>query len=374
MKLGINGLGRIGKLLLWNEILEKRFDGAVVNIGRKVGRSDEDLLDYLLHDSTYGNLSSFLYGFSKECSAEISEEHSFLIDGFPVKVLCETREPSKIGWDEEKVRLVVDCTGKFRDPAGEVRGHLAGGAEKVIVSAPFKGITMPEDTITLIYGVNNLSFKPKEHNIISAASCTTTALAHMVKPLLEDERTSKILTASMTTVHAATNTQSILDSVPKDGAKDLRKSRSIFDNLIMTSTGAERALEEVLPQVMRIGFMADSVRVPTSTVSMISLNVTFNCGEEILNRDYINDVYKKSAGELLKFSERQNVSSDMKGLRAAVVIEGRETHTRTGFLEIKENAVKVPVTHAKIFGWYDNEFGSYVYCLGNLAYYITQRM
>ncbi|MDD4604188.1 MAG: hypothetical protein PHF97_10320 [Bacteroidales bacterium] len=194
----------------------------------------------------------------------------------------------------------------------------------------------------------------------------------------------------MSTVHSATNTQSVLDAVPTAGTSDLRKNRSVLDNIILSSTGAGKTLEMVLPQIANIGFMADSVRIPTSTVSLISLNITFNSrvdtfGEPVISGGYINNLYRKaSQGSqigLLHFSDKQNVSSDIMGFPAAVVIEGHETHTRTGFLPIPASLlqsmgvneardINLPVTHAKIFGWYDNEYGSYVRCLGKLTEHI----
>ena len=157
--------------------------------------------------------------------------------------------------------------------------------------------------------------------MLSAASCTTTGLAHMVKPLLENEETNKILTASMSTVHAVTNSQAVLDSMPKAGEKDLRKNRSILNNIILTSTNAAAALAEVIPEVKNIGFMADSIRVPTNTESLIVLNVTFQSKNtpngtafeldtKIINRIY-QKVSERDPEKLLVFSMEQNVSSDL---------------------------------------------------------------
>ena len=198
----------------------------------------------------------------------------------------------------------------------------------------------------------------------------------------------------MSTVHSATNNQSILDSPPKAGTSDLRRNRSVMNNIIPTSTGAAIALEEILPEIKEIGFMADSIRVPTSTVSLISLNLTFRSilsktGDPIITKEFINDVFKKAANgsqkDFLLFSENQNVSSDLMGCQAAVIIEGHENHTRTGFLSLNAETlqqygintkkdINFPVTHAKIFGWYDNEFGCYVNCLGKLTKYLDKNM
>ena len=406
--LGINGIGRIGKLTFWNHLNLRHFDSIVINAGRDVGKSVNDTIQYLTTDTTYGSLDRFLYGHTgKTCEIRILDEAEsiFEMDGITVKILRKARNPREIEWAKEGVRLVIDCTGAFLDPTlpvdhpkGSLRGHLEAGAEKIIVSAPFKmkdsSRKMPEDSAMFVYGVNHAVYTPLKHHIISAASCTTTALAHMVKPLLETEETAKIVTASMSTVHAATNTQSILDGPPKSGTKDLRRNRSVFNNIIPTSTGAAIALEEILPEIKKVGFMADSIRVPTTTVSLIALNLTFRTalsenGSPIINREFINDVYRKAADgpqkDLLVFSDLQNVSSDLMGAYAAAVIEGTETHTRTGFLSFDASTLQAyginttqdinfPVTHAKIFGWYDNEFGCYVNCLGKLTKYVDKNM
>jgi len=268
MKLGINGLGRIGKLTLWHHVARKYFDEIVINVGRNVGTSFSDIASYIEKDSTYGWLPVYLYGHKAKRVIENLDEKNgtMMIDGVKVKILRETRNPKEINWKKEGVKLVIECTGKFRDPTldpddpkGSVRGHLAAGAEKVIVSAPFKiknkekGI--PEDAITVVYGINESDYKPDKHNIISSASCTTTCLAYMVKPLLDYFGPDRILSASMVTVHAVTGSQVVLDRLPKEGAKDLRRTRSIFNNIILTTTGAAQALALVIPEMKRIGFI-----------------------------------------------------------------------------------------------------------------------
>jgi glyceraldehyde 3-phosphate dehydrogenase len=222
----------------------------------------------------------------------------------------------------------------------------------------------------------------------------------MVKPLLEHEETRRILTASMSTVHAATNTQSVLDSVPQAGEKDLRKNRSILNNIILTSTNAAEALAQVITEVHQIGFMADSIRIPTSTESLIVLNVTFQSRmnsdktASAISAQMINGIYRKASEDdpehLLVYSDEQNVSSDVAGINAAIVIEGQFNHTRTAFLtvdleqipkipqELRQalsvQTLQVPVVHAKIFGWYDNEYGSYTNRLGDLAVYVHRML
>jgi glyceraldehyde 3-phosphate dehydrogenase len=488
--LGINGFGRIGKLSLWYHLGGDDFDTIVVNLGREVGTSLNALLEYATKDSTYGPLHRYLAGRAGRREIEVLDEGQGLVrlQGKEVRFLREKRDPRTIPWREQGVQLVVDATGKFGDPTrpgddprGALRGHLESGARVVILSAPFKGVSdgIPPDAGIFIKGINHHEFDPGRHPVVSAASCTTTALAHMVRPLLDRDATRQILTASMSTVHATTNSQTVLDAVPKAGAADLRKTRSVFNNIILTSTGAARALEMVLPEIGRIGFMADSVRVPLTTGSLIILNVTFQSevtvdGRPSLDRERINEIYREAAeGEardLVIFSEEQNVSADIVGQEHAVVIEAAETHTRTGFIHLQlpaelgasSNAggaaredggqtgdrvpagiappaeadhaamgipaeeaerppsgatdrgaeqalspgsaygedsgsdldlhgrgpvpgpakaayprlgeVRVPVTHAKIFGWYDNELGSYTGRLGELTAHIARNL
>ncbi len=411
MKLGINGLGRIGKLTLWHHVARKYFTEIVVNTGREVGRSLEDLASYIEKDSTYGRLSTYLYGYKGgRVIEELNEkEGTMRIDGVKVKVLRESRNPKDIKWKDEGVRLVVDTTGVFRDPQAEadspkgaLRGHLEAGAEKVILSAPFKlkdkEKGFPEDSVTVVYGINTEDYRPEKHRLISAASCTTTCLAYMVKPLLDHFGADRILSASMVTVHAVTNSQSVLDKPPKAGAKDLRKTRSVFNNIILTTTGAAEALALVIPEMKRIGFMAESVRIPTTTGSLIVLvvNIQDESLENRITREVINDIYRRGAEgpykPYLVFTEEQNVSTDIIGYpQAAAVIEGAETHTRTAIARVdltkacagisKEDIskiscaqVEIPITQAVIYGWYDNEYGSYVVMLGDLTVHVAEKM
>jgi len=198
MKLGINGLGRIGKLTLWHHVARRSFSEIVVNIGRQVGQSLADLAASIEKDSTYGWLGTYLHGF--KCTHVIEnlneEEGTMTIDGVPVRILRESRNPKEIKWREHDVSLVVDTTGVFTDPTvsadnprGALRGHLEAGATKVILSAPFKirdkSKSMPEDAVTTVMGINEDDYIPERHVLISAASCTTTCLAHMVKPILD---------------------------------------------------------------------------------------------------------------------------------------------------------------------------------------------
>ena len=404
MKLGINGLGRIGKLSLWHHVARKHFSGVVVNIGREVGRNLADLAAMLEKDSTYGRLGAYLYG--HKCPNVIeelnNERGTMVVNGIPVTILRTARNPKDIAWQENGVKLVVDTTGVFTDPTtdpdaekGALRGHMQAGADKVILSAPFKikskGLDMPADAITTVMGINDEMYVAGQHAVISAASCTTTCLSYMIKPLLEKVGADKILSASMVTVHAATGSQQVLDRLPKTGATDFRKNRSIQNNIILTTTGAAKALSLVIPEMSSIGFMAESVRIPTTTGSLIILVV--NLQDELDNpikRNAINAIYKEYSeiNPYLKFSEEQNVSSDIIGLpAAAAVIEGSETHTRTANIQVNLAKVKadslrpgadpivnVPVTQAVVYGWYDNELGSYTNMLGDLTVHVSDGM
>lgn len=400
--LGINGLGRIGKLTLWHHLGRDDFDRFVVNTGREVGTSLDSAIQYIVKDSTYGQLHRWLGGHSAARDCRVVDEGRGIlsIQGREVRLLREARNPKDIPWRDNGVSLVVDCTGRFVDqnaeadtPGGALRGHLAAGARAVIQSAPFKSrqknVPDPEDAIMMIYGINHHRFEPSRHTVISGGSCTTTALAHMMRPLLERDLTRRMITAGMSTVHSITPSQPVLDAVPDSGAKDMRKTRAGLSNIVLTSTGAAKALEQVLPEISRIGFMADSVRIPTSTVSLIILNITFQSGMDgdgrpLIDRDAINAIYRDaSLGEaagLVRYSEEQNVSSDVQGEDAAVVIEAVETHTRTGFVDVVlpsdggERTESIPVTHVKIFGWYDNEMGSYTHRLGELTSYIASTL
>ncbi len=410
MKLGINGLGRIGKLTLWHHVASGYFSELVVNIGRQAGRGVEDIARYIERDSTYGYLGSYLYGHKAGRVIEnLNEEHGTLVvNGTPVTLLRKERNPKDIPWKAHGVSLVVDTTGKFLDPtappdhrSGSLQGHFSGGVEKVIASAPFsikdKSVSMPEDAKTIIVGINDDAYDPRKHRMISGASCTTTCLAYMVKPLLDYFGADKVLGACMVTVHAATGSQEVLDRLPDPKGKDLRKNRAIFNNIILTSTGAAKALALVIPEMKKIGFIAESVRIPTSTGSLIVLVMTIQDEslERPINRQTLNGIYRQAAegymSKYLLFSEHQNVSSDIVGIpSAAAIIEGNETHTRTASICVdlgmipnlptgtlkQEGAclVEIPVTQAVIYGWYDNELGSYTNMLGELTVKVSENM
>ena len=410
LKLGVNGFGRIGKLTVWHQVARKYFKEIVVNIGREAGTSLEDIAHYVQRDSTYGRLQTYLYGQNAQPMVEDVDDKSgsMVLDGTRVTFLRSNRNPADIGWRKQGVNLVVETTGQFLDPTlppehakGSLRGHLDAGAAKVIASAPFKikdqGQPMPEDAVTTVMGINDSDYDPRRHRIISNASCTTTCLAHMMKPLLDAFGPSKILSASMATVHAATGSQAVLDRLPKSGKADLRKNRSIMNNIILTSTGAAKALSLVLPAMKQIGFIAESVRIPTASGSLIILvvNLQEELATEPIKRDLINDVFRQAAevdpNGYLYYTDQQNVSGDIIGFpKAAAIIEGNETHRRTAEVTIdlekvpgidkdivatlNKTILRVPVTQTVIYGWYDNEMGSYVNMLGDRTVSIADDM
>ena len=214
----------------------------------------------------------------------------------------------------------------------------------------------------------------------------------MIKPLLDHFGAGRMLSASMVTVHAATGSQQVLDRLPGTGATDLRKNRSILNNIILTTTGAAKALGLVIPEMKSIGFIAESVRIPTSSGSLIVL--VLNLQDELDNpvkRTLLNSIYEEYAktNQYLIYSAEQNVSSDILGMpKAAVVIESTETHTRTASIRVNLQNLKnfkfeagsippileVPLTQAVIYGWYDNELGSYTNMLGELTVSVAERM
>lgn len=409
MVLGINGLGRIGKLTLWHHVGRKFFNEIVINVGREVGTSMEDILHYIERDSTYGRLEAYLHGYQgKPVITDVNAAaFSFTLNGIGVKILNTHRNPRNIEWADHGVAIVVDTTGQFldpnlgaEDPNGSIRGHLEAGAQKVVASAPFKlqqGAVMPDDAVTTVMGVNDKDYDPIRHILISNASCTTTCLSHMVKPLLDAFGIERVLSASMATIHAATGSQQVLDRLPKKGAVDLRKNRSILNNIILTTTGAAKALQLVIPEMATIGFIAESVRIPTSTGSLIILVMNFQeeLNKKPIRRDMINDIYKVAAEQnsngYLVFTNKQNVSSDIIGTpKAGAVIEGHETHTRTGTINInlehmqgidkdildsiKDQVGSIQVTQSVIYGWYDNEMASYVNMMGDRTVSVAETL
>jgi len=401
MKLGINGLGRIGKLSLWHHVSRQYFSEIVVNVGREVGTSLIDIASCIERDSTYGHLGQYLHG----CKGPLrvienlnEAAGGMTVNGVPLKILRQSRNPQGIAWQANGVRLVVDTTGAFTDPTadadaprGALRGHLQAGAERVLLSAPFKikqkGLEMPPDAVTTAMGINDTDYDPARHILVSAASCTTTCLSFMIKPLLDALGADKFLSASMVTVHAATGSQQVLDRLPTGGATDLRKNRGILNNIILTSTGAAKALPLVIPEMKRIGFIAESVRIPTTTGSLIILVLNLQDSlENPIKREMVNSIYREFGknSPYLIYSDEQNVSCDVIGVpAAATIIEGAETHTRTATVGVNlgqfhcagaPERIEIPITQAVIYGWYDNELGSYTNMLGDRTVTMAEQM
>lgn len=364
--IGINAAGRVGKLLTWKLIAQNAYPEIIVNIGREAGTSLKDFIgSYFVRDSTFISLGHYLYGHKGESIFPVDDidesEGTFRVNGTKVRILRKARRPEHIGWGNYGAKWVVDTTGGFVDPTapidaknGALIGHFQSGAEKIIVSAPIKIKADPkspilEKTVTMIKGINEQDYDKDKHSIISSASCTTTCLAHLFKPIF-DAYQEDIATVSIYTIHAATAKQAVLDRVPKAGANDLRILRSIFNNIIITSTGATKALPLVMKGMGKIGFAGNSLRIPTSAGSIVILDVTLS---RLTDAKLINGILKKSADEdknrYLIFNEHQFVSSDVIGNPAACIVESKETR-------VASNGEK-NISTVQLLGWYDNEYG-----------------
>ena len=388
MILGINGLGRVGKLLLWTQVARKEFGGIIVNLGREAGNGLNDIIHNIFHYSTYGNLGDYLFGMAnrKEVFVEIIDENQkkFRLNGMPVTILTNHRNPAEVRWNPAS--LVVDATGQFKDPnlaadhgpKGSLRGHLSReSVKKVIVSCPFKlekDQEMPRDATMFIMGINETVYSPKEHLAISSASCTTTCLSHMLKPLTDAFGTEGLKSLQMLTIHAKTGKQSVLDHMPKEGKTDPVEFRSTQNNIFISTTGAAKALKMVMPEIENVPLSAKSIRVPTVTGSLVVLTASWIADGKMTDSDFskkdINNIYKEVARQgggsrYLRFSEKPLVSSDIIGSpNVATVIEGSHTDVvRAGNLVI-----------VTAYGWYDNELGSYVNMLADHVAFVAKSM
>lgn len=317
-RVGINGFGRIGRQVL-RAITERHSDKIeVVAINDLADTTTNAHL--FKYDSNYG-----VYTGTVEAT-----EDSIVIDGKSIKVLAE-RDPSQLPWEKFNAEIVVESTGFFTD-ASAAAGHLKGGAKKVIISAPAKG----EDA-TIVLGVNEETYDPARHNVISNASCTTNCIATMAKILHDNFGVERGL---MTTIHSYTNDQKILDQVHED----LRRARAAAVNIIPTTTGAAKAVGLVLPELNgKIHGMA--FRVPTPTGSVTDFVATL---QKSASADDVNLAYKESAAGQMKgiveYTEEPIVSMDIKQNPHSSIIDGLSTMSMDG------NMVKV-------IGWYDNEWG-----------------
>ncbi len=330
-KVGINGFGRIGRLVFRAAVNNPEFDVVAVN-----DLTDAATLGHLLkYDSVHGILD-----------ADVKVEgDTIIVNGKAVKVLAET-DPAKLPWGELGVEIVVESTGRFTE-GSKAKAHLDAGAKKVIISAPAKN-----EDVTIVMGVNQEKYDAAKHNIISNASCTTNCLAPFTKVLLDN---FGIESGLMTTVHSYTNDQRILD-LPH---KDLRRARAAAESIIPTTTGAAKAVALVIPEVKGKlnGF---AMRVPTPNVSITDLTV--NLSRETTAEE-INAVLKKAAeGELkgiMGFSEEPLVSKDYNGCPLSSIVDGLSTMVIDGKM-------------AKVVSWYDNEWG-YSNRVVDLALYIAKQ-
>ncbi|MDW8059005.1 MAG: type I glyceraldehyde-3-phosphate dehydrogenase [Thermomicrobium sp.] len=330
VRLGINGFGRIGRQVL-KAILEGYADELEV-----VAVNDLTTPATLAHlfrwDSTYGPWDG-------EVEAT---ESSIVVDGQEIRVFAE-RDPGKIPWRDLEVELVIESTGLFTD-AAKARAHLEAGAKKVIITAPAKG-----EDITIVLGVNEDQYDPSRHHIVSNASCTTNCLAPVAKVLHER---FGIVRGLMTTVHAYTNDQQLLDAPHRD----LRRARAAATNIVPTTTGAARAVALVLPE-LKGKFDGFAMRVPVPTVSVIDFVVEL---ERATNAEEINAAFREAAEDelngILGYTEEPLVSSDFRGDSRSAIVDGLSTMVIDGTL-------------AKVVAWYDNEWG-YSCRVADLAYYM----
>ena len=329
-KIGINGFGRIGRLAFKaiSQHYRDKLEVAVVN-DLTDAHTNAHLLKY---DSTYG-----IYPAKIE-----STDDAIVVDGKKTKVLAE-RDPTNIPWKDYGVEIVIESTGLFTD-AAKASAHLQGGAKKVIISAPAKN-----QDLTVVMGVNEGKYDKAKHHIISNASCTTNCIAPVVKVLNENFGITKGL---LSTIHAYTNDQRLLDMYHKD----LRRARSAAINVIPTTTGAAKAVAEVLPE-MKGKLHGVAFRVPVATVSLCDFVADL---DKEVTAEQVNQVFQAAAKGKLKgireYSEEPLVSSDFKGNPASSIFDALST------MVIGGNMVKT-------LSWYDNEWG-YSCRLADLACYI----
>jgi glyceraldehyde 3-phosphate dehydrogenase len=332
-RIGINGFGRIGRLTL-RTICQRQ--AARLQVVAVNDLTDTQTNAHLLKwDSTYGPYQGTIK----------ATEDTILVDGGEIKVLSE-RDPAKIPWRDYGVDIVIESTGLFTD-ATKAAAHLQGGAKKVIISAP----TRNED-VTIVLGVNEENYQPDKHNIISNASCTTNCIAPAVKVLNDN---FKVRRGLMTTVHAYTNDQRILDTVHKD----LRRSRSAALSIIPTTTGAARLVGEIIPDLKgKVHGLA--LRVPTPTGSIVDFVADLN---QEVTVDQVNQAFQTAAeGPLkgiLEYCTEPLVSMDFKGNPASSIFDAPSTMVIEGSM-------------VKVLAWYDNEWG-YSCRLADLAAYITEK-
>jgi glyceraldehyde 3-phosphate dehydrogenase len=339
LKIGINGLGRIGHDVLRAALKREDFEVVAVNHkSRRIPITDRyaDSVAHLLkYDSVHGV-------FDAEVKAS---GDNIVVNGREIKLMAEG-DPAALPWRELGVELVVESTGKFNDPA-QAGKHLDAGAKRVVVSAPAKG-----DCLTVVMGVNQDKYDPAVHYVVSNASCTTNCLAPVAK-VLNDK--FGIVKGLMTTVHAYTNDQQLLD-MPH---RDLRRGRAANLSIIPTSTGAARAVALVLPE-LKGKLNGFAMRVPTPNVSVVDLVVELN---KTVTVEEINGVLKEASDGALKgilgYSELPLVSIDFNGDPHSATVDALSTMVIGGNM-------------AKVVAWYDNEWG-YTQRVLDLAAFIASK-
>ena len=313
----INGFGRIGRSIL-RAILSRKEDIDIVAI------NDLDAPKTMAHLFKYDSVHGTWPG------KVAATEKAMSVDGKTIAFTAE-KDPSKLPWKALGVDLVLECTGHFTDREGASK-HLGAGARKVLISAPAKG---PD--VTIAFGVNDAAYDPAKHHIVSAASCTTNCLAPTAKVLMDAFGIEK---GMMTTVHSYTNDQRVLDLTHKD----LRRARAAALSMIPTSTGAAKAIGEVLP-ALKGKMNGMSVRVPTPNVSLVDLTVLTSKPTTV---EAVNDVYRRAAEgplkNVLEYSEAETVSVDYNGNPHSSIVDATNTFVIDGNL-------------VKVMAWYDNEWG-----------------
>ncbi len=336
VKVGINGFGRIGRLV-FSALVDKGLLGKKIDVVAVVDVStDAKYFAYQLkYDSVHGRFNGTLS--TEKSNASLTEDDVLIVNGNKIRCIAATKEPSQLPWKELGVDYVIESTGLFTDSA-KAQGHLTAGAKKVIISAPGKG-----DVKTIVMGVNDNEYDAVKHNIISNASCTTNCLAPVVHVILKEG--IGIETGLMTTIHSYTATQKTVDGPSK---KDWRGGRAAAINIIPSTTGAAKAVGEVLPAV-KGKLTGMSFRVPTADVSVVDL--TFRATRDTSITE-IDSLLKKASESYLKgilgVSDEEVVSSDFIHDQRSSIYDSLAT---------LQNNFKDEKRFFKIVSWYDNEWG-----------------
>jgi glyceraldehyde 3-phosphate dehydrogenase len=341
-KIGINGFGRIGRLV-FRAIVEQGLLGKDVDVVAVNDIVPADNLAYLLkYDSTQGRFAGEVR--SEKSSPDLPDDDMLVVDGHPIRCLAVKEGPAALPWDKLDVDIVIESTGLFTE-ADKARGHLKAGAKKVLISAPAKG-----EDITVCMGVNHQKYDPKQHQIISNASCTTNCLAPVVYVLLKEG--FGVEEGLMTTVHSYTATQKTVDGPSR---KDWKGGRAAAINLIPSTTGAARAVGLVCPEV-KGKLTGMSFRVPTPAVSVIDLTV----------RTVRETSYKEICAKMKDTSQ-----SYLKGILAYTEDEVVSTdflHDSHSSIFDAGSGIELNSRFFKLISWYDNEWGYSQRCVDLLKH------